>query len=57
MIVHRNHISKIYCKISHVASINKYVYLLRFNNYTSFTYLIYMSGDKLHKSCLCKFYK
>ena len=44
MTLYADHISK----ISNVASINTHVYLLQFNNYTSFTYLIYMSGDRLH---------
>ena len=33
-----------FCKIYNAASINKHVYLLQFNNYTTFTYIIYMTG-------------
>ena len=32
-----------------------HVYLLQFNNYTSFIYLIYMSGDRLHHPASANF--
>ena len=44
-------VSKRYCKISNVASINKHVYLLGFNNYTSFTYLIYIQSKSEEENC------